>query len=102
MVNLSLDNVFKYTVFFFGRYPLVMQFYDTRSVTNIDFTSKTNNSWYKSPITAWKIPFERYDSYLNDWFDTEGDIVLDSTVLVVDEDNITDCGVNDDQEMIED
>ena len=37
-----------------------------------------------------------------DWFDTEGDIVLDSTVLVVDEDNITDCGVNDDQEMIGD
>ena len=37
-----------------------------------------------------------------DWFDTEGDMVLDSTVLVVDEDNITDCGVNDDQEMIED
>ena len=37
-----------------------------------------------------------------DWFDTEGDLVLDSTVLVVDEDNITDCGVNDDQEMIED
>ena len=44
---------------------LVMQFYDTQSVTNIDFTSKTNNSWYKSPITAWKIPFERYDSYLS-------------------------------------
>ena len=38
----------------------------------------------------------------DDWFDTEGDIVLDSTVLVVDEDNITDCGVNDDQEMIGD
>ena len=38
----------------------------------------------------------------DDWFDTEGDMVLDSTVLVVDEDNITDCGVNDDQEMIED
>ena len=37
-----------------------------------------------------------------DWFDTEGDMVLDSTVLVVDEDNITDCGVNDDQEMIGD
>ena len=37
-----------------------------------------------------------------DWFDTEGDmVVLDSTVHV-DEDNITDCGVNDDQEMIED
>ena len=35
-----------------------------------------------------------------DWFDTEGDmVVLDSTVHV-DEDNITDCGVNDDQEMI--
>ena len=32
-----------------------------------------------------------------DWFDTdEGDTVLDSTVLV-DEDNITDCGVIDDQ-----
>ena len=44
---------------------LVMQFYDTQSVTNIDFTSKTNNSCYKSPITAWKIPFERYDSYLS-------------------------------------
>ena len=39
---------------------------------------------------------------LNDWFDTEGDmVVLDSTVHV-DEDNITDCGVNDDQEMIGD
>ena len=36
------------------------------------------------------------------WFDTEGDmVVLDSTVHV-DEDNITDCGVNDDQEMIGD
>ena len=32
-----------------------------------------------------------------DWFDTdEGDTVLDSTVLV-DEDNITDCGVIDDK-----
>ena len=36
-----------------------------------------------------------------DWFDTEGDTVLDSTVLVV-EDNFTDCGVNDDHEMIGD
>ena len=37
-----------------------------------------------------------------DWFDTEGDmVVLDSTVHI-DEDNITDCGVNDDQEMIGD
>ena len=36
-----------------------------------------------------------------DWFDTECDTVLDSTVHV-DEDNITDCGVNDDQEMIGD
>ena len=44
---------------------LVMQLYVIPSVTNIDFTSKTNNSWYKSPITAWKIPFERYDSYLS-------------------------------------
>ena len=44
---------------------LVMQLYFTPSVTNIDFTSKTNNSCYKSPITAWKIPFERYDSYLS-------------------------------------
>ena len=36
-----------------------------------------------------------------DWFDTdEGDTGLDSTVLVFD-DNITDCDVNDDQEMIE-
>ena len=35
-----------------------------------------------------------------DRFDTdEGDTGLDSTVLVL-EDNITDCGVNDDQEMI--
>ena len=35
-----------------------------------------------------------------DWFDTdEGDTGLDSTVHVFD-DNITDCGVNDDQEMI--
>ena len=36
-----------------------------------------------------------------DWFDTdEGDTTgLDSTVHVFD-DNITDCGVNDDQEMI--
>ena len=41
-------------------------------------------------------------AFIWDWFGTEGDIVLDSTVLVVDEDNITDCGVNDDQEMIED
>ena len=38
---------------------------------------------------------------MENWFDTEGDMVLDSTVLI-DEDNITDCGVNDDQEMIED
>ena len=36
-----------------------------------------------------------------DWFDTECDTVLDSTVLV-DEDNITDCGVNYDQEIIGD
>ena len=37
----------------------------------------------------------------NDMFDTdEGDTGLDSTVHVF-EDNITDCGVNDDQEMIE-
>ena len=44
---------------------LVMQFYVAQSVTNIDFTSKTNNSWYKSPITTWKMPIERYDSYLS-------------------------------------
>ena len=44
---------------------LVMQLYVALSVTNIDFTSKTNNSWYKSQITAWKMPFERYDSYLS-------------------------------------
>ena len=44
---------------------LVMQHYVTLSVTNIDYTSKTNNSWYKSPITAWNMPFERYDSYLS-------------------------------------
>ena len=48
------------------------------------------------------INFEASELKQEDWFDTEGDIVLDSTVLVVDEDNITDCGVNDDQEMIED
>ena len=44
---------------------LVMQLYVILSVTNIDFTLKTNNSWYKSPITAWNMPFERYDSYLS-------------------------------------
>ena len=39
--------------------------------------------------------------YMIDWFDTDdGDTGLDSTVLVF-EDNITDCGVIDDQEMIE-
>ena len=39
-------------------------------------------------------------SFTEDWFDTdEGDTGLDSTVHVFD-DNITDCGVNDDQEMI--
>ena len=43
---------------------------------------------------GWFILFQKY---IHDWFDTdEGDTVLDSTVLV-DEDNITDCGVIDDQ-----
>ena len=42
-----------------------------------------------------------WKTWLIDWFDTdEGDTGLDSTVHV-DEDNITDCDVNDDQEMIE-
>ena len=31
---------------------------------------------------------------MENWFDTEGDMVLDSTVLV--DDNITDCDVTDD------
>ena len=35
-----------------------------------------------------------------DWFDTE-DTVLDSTVIV-DEDNIINCGINDDQAIIGD
>ena len=42
----------------------------------------------------------RYQALTITMFDTdEGDTGLDSTVHVF-EDNITDCGVNDDQEMI--
>ena len=55
-----------------------------------------------APFTESRGNISDRDAVGFDWFDTEGDMVLDSTVLVVDEDNITDCGVNDDQEMIGD
>ena len=55
-----------------------------------------------APVTESRGNISDRDAVGFDWFDTEGDmVVLDSTVHV-DEDNITDCGVNDDQEMIED
>ena len=53
-----------------------------------------------APVTESRGNISDRDAVGVDMFDTdEGDTGLDSTVHVF-EDNITDCGVNDDQEMI--
>ena len=78
--------------------PSLIKLWNSRTLSPAS-AALTNTSL--APVTESRGNISDRDAVGVDWFDTdEGDTGLDSTVLVF-EDNITDCGVIDDQEMIE-